>query len=87
MQKWIALQERISETLPLLPVYSNVYFDFYTRQLHDYEIMNNVTWGEAIVACYMSDIEDLDEEEKHTLQDELVKLEWQYERLKTGGMQ
>ena len=60
--KWIRLQERITETLPLLPVYSNVYFDFYSRELHNYKITEAVTWGEAIVKSYMSDAE-LPEEE------------------------
>ena len=57
LRKWVAMQERITETLPLIPVYSNVYFDFYTRELHDYRITEAVTWGEAIVESYMSDIE------------------------------
>ena len=64
MKKWIALQKRISETLPLLPVYSNVYYDFYTRSLHDYDIIHAVSWGEAIVRSYMSNIEEQDEAEQ-----------------------
>ena len=58
LRKWVALQERITETLPLLPVYSNAYFDFFTRELHNYRITQTVTWGDAIVASYMSDIEE-----------------------------
>ena len=57
LRNWIAMQERITETLPLLPVYSNIYFDFFTQELHDYRITEAVTWGEAIVESYMSDIE------------------------------
>ena len=67
LQKWIAMQERITETLPLLPVYSNVYFDFYTRALHDYRITEAVTWGEAIVKSYMSDIEMLTDDDGEIL--------------------
>ena len=62
MKKWVELQEEISETLPVLPVYSNSYFDFYTRELHNYGIMEAITWGEAIIESYMSDIEEMDEE-------------------------
>ena len=58
LRKWVALQERITETLPLLPVYSNAYCDFFTRELHNYRITQTTTWGEAIVASYMSDIEE-----------------------------
>lgn len=63
MRKWVKLQERITETLPMIPVYTNMYFDFFTRALHDYRIDQAVTWGEAIVKSYMSDIEELAEEE------------------------
>jgi ABC-type transport system substrate-binding protein len=64
MKKWVNLQERISETLPVIPVYSNAYFDFYTRELHQYNITEAVTWGEAIVKSYMSDIEEIEEEQE-----------------------
>ena len=53
MQKWVAFQERLSETLPIIPVYINVYFDFYTRELHDYWITNHSTWADAIIAARM----------------------------------
>lgn len=62
LRKWVKLQERITETLPLIPVYSNVYFDFFSRELHDYEIARAVTWGEAITASRISDAEDNGEE-------------------------
>ena len=75
MKKWIALQERITETLPLLPVYSNVYFDFFTRELHDYNITQAVTWGEAIVKSYISDAEEPGEAEQQNLQEQLDEIE------------
>ena len=62
LRKWVKLQERITETLPLIPVYSNVYFDFFSRELHNYEIARAVTWGEAITASRISDAEDNGEE-------------------------
>ncbi len=55
-RKWVALQEKITETLPLVPVYSNTYFDFFSRKLHNYKIMDAVTMSEALVESYMSDI-------------------------------
>ena len=57
-RKWVALQERITETLPLIPVYSNTYFDFFSRKLHNYRITDAVTLSEALVESYMSDIEE-----------------------------
>ncbi len=61
-QKWIAFQEEFQEEVPMIPLYSNVYFDFYPRVLHDYEVGSNVSWAKAIVAAYLGDAEDLVEE-------------------------
>ena len=69
--KWTALQEKISETLPLLPVYSNLYFEFFTRELHNFDITRGASWAEAIVYSYMSDIEELTNEEKQHIRNEL----------------
>ena len=55
VQKWIKFQEQFEETLPLIPVYGNAYFDFYTKCLQEYHISQNVTWTESIVPAYMSD--------------------------------
>ena len=35
----------------MLPIYSNLYYDFYTQDLHDYMIDQNITWTTAIVAA------------------------------------
>ena len=61
-RRWLAFQQRFSETRPMIPIYSNVYFDFYARVLHDYSLNENVTWGQAVVRAYMSDMEDEEEE-------------------------
>lgn len=70
-RKWVKLQERITETLPLLPVYTNVYFDFSSRRLHNYQITKAMGWGEAIVSAYMSDAEEMDEAEQEKILQEL----------------
>ncbi len=57
MQNWITFQERFNDVLPMIPVYSNIYFDFFTHVLRNYNIAENTTWGQAIVAAYMSDVE------------------------------
>lgn len=53
--KWIAFQEKFMEVLPMIPVYSNAYFDFHTCCLQNYSPNENVTWSEAIQYAYMSD--------------------------------
>lgn len=55
MQKWILFQECFADELPSIPVYGNVYFDFYTRCLHDYDIGAATDWGSAVVGAYMGD--------------------------------
>ena len=49
----VALLKRM--VLPVLPVYSNVYFDFYPHVLHEYEIAANISWPQAIITSYLSD--------------------------------
>ena len=56
-QKWVAFEEAWSELLPAIPVYSNVYFDFYTPTLHDYNVSSSTGWAEAIVGAYLGDVE------------------------------
>ena len=41
--------------LPMLPLFSNVYFDFYTTALHDYPVSENVSWAQAIVGATLYD--------------------------------
>ena len=54
-KKWVEFQKRFNEVLPMLPLYSNVYFDFYTPALHDYVIQQNVGWGQAILGASLYD--------------------------------
>ena len=60
VSKWISFQERYNEVLPTIPLYSNIYFDFYTSQLQNYYITAHVTWTQAILEAYFG--EDLEEE-------------------------
>ena len=59
--KWIAFQERYNEVLPTIPIYSNVYFDFYTSQLQNYHITAHVTWTQAILEAYWGEEEEADD--------------------------
>ena len=63
MQKWIAFQERFNTVLPMIPIYSNVYFDFFTNLLQDYTIAENTTWGEAIMGSVKAFIPEIPEPE------------------------
>lgn len=56
-QKWVNFQKQWAEVLPAIPVYSNVYFDFYTPTLQNYNAGSNVSWAQAIVEAYLGDSE------------------------------
>ena len=68
--KWLAFQKRFADQLPVLPVYSNVYFDFYPLVLHEYHIAENISWPQTIIGAYLSDYipeEEVAEEEEAEL--------------------
>jgi ABC-type transport system substrate-binding protein len=62
VSKWVSFQERYNEVLPTIPVYSNIYYDFYTDQLQNYFITGQVTWSQAILLAYFGDPSQLPEE-------------------------
>ena len=73
-RKWVAFQERFQQLEPMIPLYSNVYFDFYTRALHEYDISSNVAWSKAVVGAYMSDPQDeVEEEEEEETEDIIIE--------------
>ena len=53
MQKWLRFQERFTQLLPMIPVYTNIYYDFFTKELDGYWIEENVSWAQAIVPARM----------------------------------
>ena len=55
VSKWISFQERYNEVLPTIPIYSNLYFDFFTSQLQNYYITAHVTWSQAILESYFGE--------------------------------
>ena len=56
VQKWVAFEKQFNEDLPSIPLYSNVYFDFYTSLLQDYAVTANDTWGEGILGAVLAEI-------------------------------
>ncbi len=57
MQRWVKFQERFNAVLPMIPVYSNIYFDFYRNDLQGYDIAGSATWGQAIVGARIGEVE------------------------------
>ena len=54
MKNWVSFQERFNEILPMIPIYSNYYYDFYTSSLTNYSISENITWSQAIVPATLA---------------------------------
>ena len=69
-KKWLAFQERFAQTLPVLPVYSNVYFDFYEDILQGYEPTVGISWAAAVVDVSLSDPPASDEAVQETQTEE-----------------
>ena len=59
VSKWVSFQERYNEVLPTIPIYSNIYFDFFNQYLQNYWITGQVTWSQAILPAYFA-LEDFD---------------------------
>ena len=53
--KWLKYQERVMEQLPVLPVYSNTYYDFYADKLKGYEIEASISWPQTIIGAYIEE--------------------------------
>ena len=54
VSEWITFQKRYNAVLPTIPIYSNIYYDFYNEYLQDYNIMGQVTWSQAILPAYFA---------------------------------
>ena len=54
--KWIDFQARLQDVAPIISIYSNTYYDFYTKALKDYHIESCISWGQAIVNARLEDV-------------------------------
>lgn len=52
-QKWMAFQKYFNDKLPMLPLYSNIYFDFYTPYLQGYD-PQKMSWPIALIDSYLA---------------------------------
>ena len=66
LKKWVAFEERYNEALPVIPLYSNVYFDFTGMLMQDYAIAEHMTVAAASEWAWKG----LDEEEEEVWEEE-----------------
>ena len=52
-RKWLDVQIAVAENVPVIPLYSNMYFDFFGAELRGYHVENYLGWGNAIVAAWL----------------------------------
>ncbi len=62
-RKWLAFQQRFAEVVPMIPLYSNVYFDYFPRILQNYSPSGSASWSDAVLNAYLSDAQEEPEEE------------------------
>jgi len=53
--KWLAFQKRWVELMPLVPLYTNIYFDFFTNKLQEYSVAQNMSWALTIPYAWIGD--------------------------------
>ena len=70
VQKWIKFQEKYNEVLPMIPIYSNIYYDFYANTLQNYYITSHVTWSHAILESYFGESAAVPTEETEVVVEE-----------------
>lgn len=66
-QKWIVFLARFAESEPMIPVYSNVYYDFHPEVLQNYKITQYLSWSDAVVGAFFSDLPEEAAEEGEIL--------------------
>ena len=54
--KWIEFQKRFNEILPTVPIYSNIYFDFYGSCLQNYDPASEPNWPSALLYSYRAEL-------------------------------
>lgn len=54
-ERWLELMKRFSDVLPTLPIYSNIYYDFFDSSLIDYAPNAHWSWPSAILYAYFAE--------------------------------
>jgi len=57
-RRWLDFQRRFVEVMPVIPLYSNNYYDFYDTRIRNYVPSEFVTWSMAILDAYVSETPD-----------------------------
>lgn len=59
-QAWIDFQTYWLEVMPLVPLYTNVYFDFFTGDLQAYDVTRSNSWAVAIPYAWLGEAPEVE---------------------------
>ncbi|MDR1569440.1 MAG: ABC transporter substrate-binding protein [Oscillospiraceae bacterium] len=52
IEEFLRFQQRFVELMPMVPLYSNIYYDFYDSRVHGYNIEQSTSWALAIPGAW-----------------------------------
>lgn len=58
-RKWLKFQKRFAEMLPVIPLYSNNYYDFYNGDMQDYQIDQRSGWSLGIIYVWILEADSI----------------------------
>ncbi|MDR1644175.1 MAG: ABC transporter substrate-binding protein [Clostridiales bacterium] len=53
VDSWVKMQVRWNELVPMIPLYSNDYHDFFNLKLKGYDVSPTWDWAHSIIRCYI----------------------------------
>lgn len=54
--KWVKFLEIMSDLMPVIPIYSNIYFDFHTAALTGYDPSAHLSWADGVYGMSFQDV-------------------------------
>lgn len=70
VERWFSFQSRFVEVMPMVPLYSNVYYDFFPKTLTNFDIMEYASWADAIQYASFEKVLDLENLDSENLEEE-----------------
>ncbi|MCQ2438466.1 MAG: ABC transporter substrate-binding protein [Oscillospiraceae bacterium] len=58
LERWIAFEERYNQLLPSIPLYSDMYYDFYPKALKNYHPEGEANWPRALLEATLTESAD-----------------------------
>ena len=66
LQRWQQLMTIFNDELPAIPLYSNMYFDFYANRVQNYAANAHWSWSAAILYTWVAEPEETEDQDALT---------------------